>query len=115
MFLNQEKQNKVMRQKGLDAAQIIGVIVAVVAGALILYLLWSRGAIPFDFGVTQAECTAFFIRGCQNPDVWPVDPIKNVVCKSFAQNIGGLDGPNCLGGVSGGVNPCIAFCQSVVS
>ena len=50
--------------KGLDAPTIIAIIIAIVAGIVILYFLWSRGFLPFLGGASEADCRAYFIRAC---------------------------------------------------
>lgn len=102
--------------KGLDAPTIIGIIVAVAAAVLILYLLWIKGMLPFSTGVTETECTSYFIRECQSGQVFG-DGFKNSACKSFAESaqFGGKNpADNCIYTVGGQKN-CDDFCTKVLS
>lgn len=103
--------------KGLDAPVIIGIILAVVAAVVILYILWSRGMLPFVSGANEADCTAYFVRSCQSANQNFADTIKNKLCQSFASKFTGYDScPSLAGAGSAGVpNPCVDFCNSVLS
>ena len=50
--------------KGLDAPTMIAIIIAVIAGLIILYLLWTKGMIPWLFGANEAECRTALIKAC---------------------------------------------------
>jgi len=65
-----------------DISPWIYVIAAVIGIAIVLYLLWSKGMLPFVSGANEAECTAYFIRVC-NENIQ--DPIKKTICASFGK------------------------------
>lgn len=96
--------------KGLDAPVIIGIVLAVIAAAIILYILWSRGVLPFSQGANEAECTAYFIRSCQaGPDFG--DSVKNILCKSFMKKFSGYN--ECE--FTNAEETCGNFCNSILS
>lgn len=103
--------------KGLDAPVIIGIILAVVAAVIILYILWSRGMLPFVSSVNEADCTAYFYRSCQSSNQNFGDNIKNILCKSFAEKLDKSGADTCFAGPGGGggTTPCADFCNSVLA
>jgi len=108
--------------KGLDAPVIIGIILAVVAAAIILYILWSKGMLPFVSGATEAECTAYFIRGCQeaqdrDPTIFDFDAVKKVACRNFGMSRYKDKGyETCFPTLGGGgeATACEIFCNAVL-
>jgi len=92
--------------KGLEASTIIGIIVAVLVAAIILYLLWLKGVLPFNLGVTEAECTAYFTKACQQGGKFDYDPVKKVACASFGKKFKGYDECFTPGGAG-----CETFCN----
>ena len=98
--------------KGLDAPVIIGIVLAVVAAAIILYILWSRGMLPFISGANEAECTAYYIRGCQSGQKFS-DTVKNLACQGFGNKFKGYD--MCFPGLGGGTVSCDEFCSTILS
>jgi len=100
--------------KGLDAPVIIGIILAVVAAVVILYILWSKGMLPFVSGVNEADCTAYFYRSCQSKDQTFGDSVKNALCKTFAEKLDKSGADSCFTGLGGTPN-CGTFCNSVLA
>jgi len=102
--------------KGLDAPVIIGVIVAVVAAAIILYILWSKGMLPFVSGANEAECTAYFIRSCQAGPKF--GGLQKITCKNFAETLS-PDGVKTCSAFNAQAptdeNDCRTFCDKVLS
>lgn len=92
--------------KGLEASTIIGIIVAILVAGVILYILWSKGLLPFNLGITEAECTTYFTRGCQQGNKFD-DKVKNLACASFGQKFKGYD--TCF--TVGGSQNCEVFCE----
>jgi hypothetical protein len=43
---------------------MIAIIIAVIAGLIILYFLWSKGMLPFLFGADEASCRTALIKAC---------------------------------------------------
>jgi hypothetical protein len=98
--------------KGLTSAEIIGIIVAVIAAVIILYILWVKGMLPFSAGANEAECTAYFIRGCQSGQKFD-DTIKNIVCSGFGKSQFKTTYDKCFPGLGGQAN-CESFCTEIL-
>jgi len=94
--------------KGLDAPVIIGIILAVIAAAIILYILWSKGMLPFMGGASEAECKANFIRTCNGQATW--DKI-NKICAIYADK----DGKNCINDPTNNAPDCVKFCSTILA
>jgi hypothetical protein len=50
--------------KGLDAPTIIGIIVAVIIAIVIIYILWTRGLLPFAPAADRALCLSEILDAC---------------------------------------------------
>jgi hypothetical protein len=99
--------------KGLDAPVIIGIVVAVIAAAIILFILWQKGVLPIGGAITDAECATYFTQGCGNGMILN-DIIKNSGCKSFGiSNFGRTETEACFPTIGTPAN-CQAFCDKVL-
>ena len=67
--------------KGLDAPTIIGIIVAVIVAIVIIYILWTRGMLPFAPAADRNTCLSELLNACSN-----VKKLKDVNdgCVSFS-------------------------------
>jgi hypothetical protein len=50
--------------KGLDAPTIIGIIVAVIIAIVIIYILWTRGLLPFAPAADRSLCLSELLDAC---------------------------------------------------
>jgi hypothetical protein len=66
--------------KGLDAPTIIGIIVAIIVAIVIIYILWSRGMLPFAPAADRNLCLSEILDACAGTkDLSEV----NQACTSF--------------------------------
>lgn len=56
--------------KGLDAPVIIGIILAVIAAVVILYILWTRGLAPFVPLADKTVCLTEILDACSGVREW---------------------------------------------
>jgi len=59
--------------KGLDAPTIIGIIVAVIIAIVIIYILWTRGLLPFAPAADRSLCLSELLDACAG-----TKPLKDV-------------------------------------
>jgi len=50
--------------KGLDAPTIIGIVVAIIVAIVIIYILWSRGMLPFAPAADRNLCLSEILDAC---------------------------------------------------
>jgi hypothetical protein len=50
--------------KGLDAPTIIGIIVALIIAIIIIYILWTRGMLPFAPAADRNLCLSEILDAC---------------------------------------------------
>ena len=62
--------------KGLDAPTMIAIIIAVIAGLIILYFLWSKGMLPWLGGATEAQCHTDLSKVCGGQLLWTDSQIR---------------------------------------
>jgi len=55
--------------KGLDAPTIIGIIVALIIAIIIIYILWTRGMLPFGGAADRNTCLAELINACNTGSI----------------------------------------------
>jgi hypothetical protein len=55
--------------KGLDAPTIIGIIVAIIIAIVILYILWTRGMLPFGGAADRNTCLAELMNACNTASI----------------------------------------------
>jgi len=55
--------------KGLDAPTVIGIIVALIIGIVILYILWTRGMLPFGGTADRNTCLAELMNACNTGSI----------------------------------------------
>lgn len=90
-----------------DVSPMVWIVVAIIVAGIVLYILWIKGVIPFFLGINEAECSAYFARGCQLGYKFD-DTIKNAGCASFGKNFVGYD--DCFPTI-GGTPSCEDFCN----
>lgn len=98
--------------KGLDAPTIIGIIIAVIAGALILYFLWAKGLLPFIGGATKAECDNNLIKACSGQILWEDFKVKYSICVNYFRGTEKSDLEACLADPISNSVACDDFCSS---
>jgi hypothetical protein len=55
--------------KGLDAPTVIGIIVALIIAIIIIYILWTRGMLPFGGAADRNTCLAELINACNTGSI----------------------------------------------
>jgi hypothetical protein len=55
--------------KGLDAPTVIGIIVALIIAIIIIYVLWTRGMLPFGGAADRNTCLAELINACNTGSI----------------------------------------------
>jgi hypothetical protein len=101
-----------MKDKGLDAPTMIGIIVAVIAAALIIYFLWSKGLLPFLGGVTEAQCKDDLLKSCNNQLEW--EKISKL-CVNYFRGTEKSNLETCLANPTSNEIACNDFCSSLLS
>lgn len=56
--------------KGLTTAEIIGIILAVIAVVIAIYIMWVKGWIPFLGPVDESTCKTRIIDACNEKIKW---------------------------------------------
>jgi hypothetical protein len=71
--------------KGLDAPTIIGIIVALIIAIVIIYILWTRGMLPFAPAADRNLCLSEILDACAG-----TKPLKDVndACTGFSDIAG---------------------------
>jgi len=83
--------------KGLDAPTMIAIIIAVIAGLIILYFLWSKGMLPWLGGATEATCRTDLTEVCSGSKTWSEIREKDKLCAIyFSATQGKTKLDNCL-------------------
>ena len=98
--------------KGLDAPTMIGIIIAVIAGVIILYFLWTKGILPAMFGANEAMCKTDLIKACDNQLEWSK---INRLCNAYYKGTQKSNLDSCINDPEGNTVACGDFCSSISS
>ena len=100
--------------KGLDAPTMIAIIIAVIAGIIILYFLWSKGMLPFLGGATEATCRTDLSKVCSGSLTWDEIKSKDKSCSIYFSGTQKTQLSNCLAIPAGSPDTadCSDFCSA---
>ncbi|MEM5853177.1 MAG: hypothetical protein QXG39_00905 [Candidatus Aenigmatarchaeota archaeon] len=102
--------------KGLTTAEIIGIILAVIAVIVAIYIMWVKGWIPFLSPVDESTCRTNLIKACEGTIKWDGRELEgdNIKffrkCLKFYSDIQKTYLENCLEDPQ---NQCDAFCATL--
>jgi hypothetical protein len=96
--------------KGLTTAEIIGIILAVIAVIVALYIMWVKGWIPFLTPVDESTCKTDLIKACNNQKKWED---VNKLCSRYFSGSQRSDLESCLQNPDANQAACDEFCSSL--
>lgn len=69
--------------KGLDGPTFIAIVIAIAAGIIILWALWSRGLLPWFNVTSESECRNNLFKVCSNEITWDSFKAKYKGCSNY--------------------------------
>jgi hypothetical protein len=100
--------------KGISTTLVL-LIVAVIAGVLILLFMWSMGWLPWLGVVTESACKTDFTKVCSGELTWENIKDKDKTCPIYFTGTGKTNLQNCLTDPTSNVAACDRFCSSFLA
>jgi hypothetical protein len=96
--------------RGLTTPEIIGVILAVIAVVVALYILWVKGWIPFLGPVDESACKTSLIKACSHEIKWGD---VNKLCSRYFSVSQKSNLDSCLDNPDANSAACDDFCATL--
>ena len=100
--------------KGLTGPEIIGIIIAVIAGVVILYIMWVNGWLKFLGPVSESECNTNLVKACSGEVSWDTINSKYKSCLNNFQGAEKTKLEDCLNNYQTNPSICNEFCAVLV-
>jgi|YelNatPaOPRAMG01_1025707.scaffolds.fasta_scaffold23605_7 hypothetical protein len=96
--------------KGITTPEIIGIILAVIAVVVALYIMWVKGWIPFLGPVDESTCKTNLIKACSGEIKW-----ENVdkLCSKYFSGSQKSNLESCLDNPVANQAACDDFCATL--
>jgi hypothetical protein len=96
--------------KGLTTQEIIGIVLAVIAVVIAIYIMWVKGWIPFLGPVDESACKTDLIKACSNEIKWET---INRLCLQYFSGSKKTNLESCLNDPNTNTAACEDFCKDL--